>query len=1168
MKGATSVRAASRGGVSVFAVLVAMAPTNAYAQAVPADSGSSASAGSQTAQATPIDEQVLAENEIVVTGYRASLRRSLDNKKNSDIILDEINAEDIADMPDSNLAESLQRIPGISIDRDNGEGRTISVRGLDGGFSRVRINGLEALSTSGGNGADNSPNRSRTFDFNSFASELFSAIRVRKSSSAEADEGSLGATVDLVTGRPFDFKKKWTLALGAEDSYYLNSQKHNPRITGLISTKVGDGRLGFLMSGAYQKRSSLDDIYARGGGSQEYVYRSADITGDELPGFAGFALPTGTTFLALRPTTLTGAALAAYKQDPANYYNPVTNPAAYSELTGSNPEAWAKLHPGCAALLAKPIDQVGPNDPGCNDSLVRIPALAGLNQGRVDSTRIGWTGSVQMEFTPRTRFVIDGLYTRFKSATTKYTLQSIGLNRNNTNAQYQLNGTVPTATAASRPLTDAERRALYPGGCTYAAETALVPGTDCGQALFGNTPVAGYQFTFNPNNRDTFEYYTNPQSPGYLGPAATLPFRGDLVGRNSTTVLDAEVEGNNATYLQLGNMDWRSAADSGSYVSQFYQVSGQFDHEFTDRLSMVAVAGMSSSRARNKGMLVEFNSLDTPGVFTYDARGGLNEVPEIDPGFDVANPANWSIVKGYSAMRHFQSTSDNDYRSWKVDANWEATDNLTFKAGFTQRKFEFSGIDYGRNNDLVNPTEKEAGVSVASLGQVIDFGDSLNLSGNTPTSYFVPNLAAFQKTFDFDCDCINEWGDWRLWSKGRRNSFSVEEANNAAYGQLDFSFEVLGGRRLSGNAGVRWAETEINSEGFDTAGRVVRGENKYDDWLPAGNLTFEVFNNLYVRAAAAKVMARPSLTTLSPQISNIGIPNNGDLIGGTITVGNPKLQPYRGKSFDISAEWYFARGGLISVGAFRKELNSFPQTIFYDAPLSAFLDEAAREQLKLLYPGVTGGDVFRRAFIDADGIVQARQIRDTPGGYLQGLEFSYQQDLTFLPGFLKNFGIQANLTLLESEFQYLIDPGSVNPTTGVVTRQPTWAPGPWLGSSPRGINATIYYETPRFSARVSVADRQEFKRRYPVGTGNCDPGRVPGTLANCGSPLINEFVVGAGTTNVDFAASYKLLENVSITFEALNLTDEQSLEYFYEDRTLSNYGSSGRNVRVGARVRF
>ena len=85
--------------------------------------------------------------EVVVTGYRAALQSALSLKRDAAIMVDAINAEDIADFPDANLAESLQRLPGIAIDRDNGEGRKITVRGLGSDFTRVRINGLEALAT-------------------------------------------------------------------------------------------------------------------------------------------------------------------------------------------------------------------------------------------------------------------------------------------------------------------------------------------------------------------------------------------------------------------------------------------------------------------------------------------------------------------------------------------------------------------------------------------------------------------------------------------------------------------------------------------------------------------------------------------------------------------------------------------------------------------------------------------------------------------------------------------------------------------------------------------------------------------------------------------------------------------------------------------------------------
>ena len=126
-------------------------------------------------------------DEVVISGYRRSLDAALDLKRESAGSSDSIFAEDIADFPDLNLSESLQRLPGVSIARDAGEGRQISVRGLGPQFTRVRINGMEAMTANGGTDAAGGTNRNRSFDFNTFASELFNQITVRKSSSATAD---------------------------------------------------------------------------------------------------------------------------------------------------------------------------------------------------------------------------------------------------------------------------------------------------------------------------------------------------------------------------------------------------------------------------------------------------------------------------------------------------------------------------------------------------------------------------------------------------------------------------------------------------------------------------------------------------------------------------------------------------------------------------------------------------------------------------------------------------------------------------------------------------------------------------------------------------------------------------------------------------------------------
>src|SRR5262249_52766618 len=147
-------------------------------------------AAAQPADAAQPAAPASGEPEIVVTGFRASLNAALNMKRESVSSVDAIVAEDIARFPDQNLAEALQRIPGIAIQRDAGEGRAITGRGLGAQFTRVRINGMEAITPSSDGAA---ANRDRQFDFNVFASELFTSVVVHKTAEASLDEGSLGA---------------------------------------------------------------------------------------------------------------------------------------------------------------------------------------------------------------------------------------------------------------------------------------------------------------------------------------------------------------------------------------------------------------------------------------------------------------------------------------------------------------------------------------------------------------------------------------------------------------------------------------------------------------------------------------------------------------------------------------------------------------------------------------------------------------------------------------------------------------------------------------------------------------------------------------------------------------------------------------------------------------
>lgn len=193
---------------------------------------------------------------IEISGFRQVINQAKNIKREAMIAQDSIVAEDIADFPDLNLADSLQRIPGVTITREAGEGRQISLRGLGPDFTRVQVNGMEALGTSSSPmDARGAVSRTRAFDFNIFASELFNQIDVKKSYSAEQEEGGIGGTVNLTTAQPSDFngfKSAVSLQVGSNS----NSHSSDPRLVGLISQRWQN--VGLLVSAAVSQRQTME----------------------------------------------------------------------------------------------------------------------------------------------------------------------------------------------------------------------------------------------------------------------------------------------------------------------------------------------------------------------------------------------------------------------------------------------------------------------------------------------------------------------------------------------------------------------------------------------------------------------------------------------------------------------------------------------------------------------------------------------------------------------------------------------------------------------------------------------------------------------------------------------------------------------------------------------
>ncbi len=236
-----------------------------------------------TADEVPADET----QTVVVTGIRASLADSREVKRKADIFKDSIVAEDIAKFPDLNLAESLQRLPGVAIVREAGEGRRINLRGLGSDFTRVKLNDMEVLgNVDSANDSRGQATRDRAFDFNLFASELFTRVDVEKSATARQDEGGLAGTVSLYTAKPFDFRG-FHAAASFQGGTNNKTRDFDQRYVGLISNTWGD-RFGVTVSAAYTRRHTEEQGYD----TYRWIRASPDAFGPGGPDIS--SLPAAT----------------------------------------------------------------------------------------------------------------------------------------------------------------------------------------------------------------------------------------------------------------------------------------------------------------------------------------------------------------------------------------------------------------------------------------------------------------------------------------------------------------------------------------------------------------------------------------------------------------------------------------------------------------------------------------------------------------------------------------------------------------------------------------------------------------------------------------------------------------------------------------------------------
>lgn len=570
--------------------------------------------------------------------------------------------------------------------------------------------------------------------------------------------------------------------------------------------------------------------------------------------------------------------------------------------------------------------------------------------------------------------------------------------------------------------------------------------------------------------------------------------RSNATGVGATIVRDYAINDRNTfTYGVFDKVDVRSENGTQRDHTTFTQVTFTGKYEFNDRLRGSLRVGVANSDYRMPEQIsFQLDRNDVNG-YVYDGRAN-DRTPIITYGFDVANPALYTLTE----MRSRESTALNIVRTVNGALEYQIDEHLKLRGGVDAQQYVVKYRDASRNQTLTGANQV---VGVGAFSKVVSFGRAFPFPGGDRT-YVVADIdkaVAYTKLLSYPL--IVQTGDTR----------DVAEDDLSGFGQAVVDATIFGGMTLRSDFGFRVARTKVTAGGFvNTNTNYVTMKNDYTDVLPSMNITLEPRDNFILRGGIAKVMARPTLGSLTP---------GGSVSATTRTVnfGNPTLEPFRATNFDLAAEWYFAPESLLSVAVFYKKIDSF----IASQTSRAVYNTLGLPESIIASAGAVGTDIF-----------DVTRPYNGDGGWLKGVEFQYQQPFNFLPDYLRGFGFIGNFTYVDSEVNYGT---KTAPKYNKLT-----------GQSKTTANATLYFERGKFSARTSLARRSKFLTAFPGSNGN----NMGGTH---------------GSTYYDFSSSYKLRDNFVITLEGINLGDKFTDAYVDTADRVSDYRHTGREILLGVR---
>lgn len=576
-------------------------------------------------------------------------------------------------------------------------------------------------------------------------------------------------------------------------------------------------------------------------------------------------------------------------------------------------------------------------------------------------------------------------------------------------------------------------------------------------------------------------------------------------GQPMVSVRDIQFDSNGSlVYGVFDGVDVRSEGLVDHFVSTFKQVNLNFEHRFSDSFMVSGLAGVSNSLWDGRERLQTFiDAIDTDN-FVVDFRNGGN-VPTLGFGFDTANPANFSyapaladgtVLGGFSTQGK-PSRNETTNKTFELNSTWNVTPDFAFKTGAQYRQSDYRARNAALYSSQVAVRALPAGTTLSSITRQISGLDELFGQG-APASWAAIDPNKWRDTFGFPDNF-----DFCVSADCGNGTAQIKETIKSGYLMATFNTADMMPIPIRGDLGVRYVKTDLTAVGYLVQSRAtsptgvtgVRNEVKtgYTDWLPSMNVVMEFTPKLLGRISAASVMSRPELGPLIPSSASItATTRNG-------SSNNPFLQPIRANTFDAGLEWYFQPGSLLSIAYFYKDIKTFIQT---DTVLIPF------DQLGL------PNSLLDNTNSAPDDIFTIRQPLNTPGGPLKGFEVNAQVGMTFLPGFLKNFGVLANYTRVTSEIDYIVTVNGVRTTYTADL----------IGLSKNAASGTLYYEDSRFSIRGTASYRDKYIRGIIGVNGNDYQGNKANTF-------------------VDASASFNLTDQIKLIVEAQNLTDERNTLY-------------------------